>query len=187
MLIEAFILLKQSSRFPTLRLRVAGAQTATDILFFDEMRGRLSQAGCADHAEILPNIDRRRKIEFLQSLSVFSVPATYGEAFGLYVLEALACGVPVVQPRHGAFPELLTATGGGILCQPDDPASLAKALESLLTHPDRAQALADQGRQAVRQHFGIDAMTQRVLRVFELVQNIHHRDHRGHKEEVDKK
>ena len=68
----------------------------------------------------------------------------------------------------GFDPELLTATGGGILCQPDDPASLAKALESLLAHPDQAQALADHGRQAVRQRFGIDAMTQRVLRVYEL-------------------
>jgi glycosyltransferase involved in cell wall biosynthesis len=68
--------------------------------------------------EFCPNLDRPAKLAFLHSLTVFSVPALYGEAFGLYVIEALAAGVPVVQPRTAAFPELLEATGGGLLCDP---------------------------------------------------------------------
>jgi glycosyltransferase involved in cell wall biosynthesis len=68
----------------------------------------------------LPNISREKKQEFLQSLSVFSVPARYGEAFGLYLLEAWATGLPVVQPRHAAFPELIEATLGGVVCTPED-------------------------------------------------------------------
>ena len=60
-------------------------------------------------------------MRFLQGLDVLSVPTTYREPKGLYVLEALANGVPVVQPRHGSFPELIEATGGGLLVNPDDP------------------------------------------------------------------
>ncbi|MDL5055695.1 glycosyltransferase, partial [Oscillatoria laete-virens NRMC-F 0139] len=75
------------------------------------MKATVKKAGYENDVDFLPNISREDKIKFLQSLTVLSTPATYGEAFGLYVLEALACGVPVVEPRHGAFPELLQATG----------------------------------------------------------------------------
>src|SRR5438876_33858 len=83
---------------------------------------------------------------FLQGLSAFSVPATYGESFGLYVIEALAAGVPVVQPNHAAFPELIEATGGGVLCEPDDPHALAAALAELLRDPAAARAIGARGR-----------------------------------------
>ena len=78
------------------------------------------------------------------AISLLSVPATYGESFGLYLLEAMASGVPVVQPRHAAFPEILEKTGGGILCEPDDPSSLAEGLEELLSDQPRATELAAQ-------------------------------------------
>ena len=107
----------------------------------DELRARLQDDGLLADVDFHPNLSRADKQAFLRSLSVFSVPAAYGEAFGLYVIEALACGVPVVQPRHAAFPELIEATGGGLLCAPDDEAALADAIESLLLDPARAHAL----------------------------------------------
>jgi glycosyltransferase involved in cell wall biosynthesis len=91
-----------------------------------------------------------------------SVPATYGETFGLYLLEAWACGVPVVQPRHAAFPELLDATGGGLLCEPDDPVALAATWETLLLDPVRARALGELGRRAVEREYSADRMAERV-------------------------
>src|SRR5213075_1163763 len=121
--------------------------TDADREFVDHLRERLTAAGVAEDGEFLPNLSRDEKIAFLQSLSVLSVPATYGESFGLYVIEALAAGVPVVQPRHAVFPELLEATKGGILCEPDDPEALAVAVEGLLLDPERARALGEQGRQ----------------------------------------
>ena len=96
---------------------------------------------------------------------MLSVPALYGEAFGLYVIEAQAAGIPVVQPRHAAFPELLEATGGGVLCEPGDPKSLAAGLEELLLNPDRAQALGALGQKAVWQKFTVAAMARDTLRV----------------------
>ena len=103
LLVDAFVLLKRGDRVKNLRLRVAGAQTAADAPYVRSLRQRLAAAGIAGHAEFVPNPDRAAKQEFLRRLSVFPVPAMAGEAFGLYVLEALASGVPVVQvfTTHG--------------------------------------------------------------------------------------
>ncbi len=116
--------------------------------------------------EFHPNVDRAAKLAFLRSLSVFSVPARYGEAFGLYVLEAMAAGVPVVQPAVAAFPELIEATGGGILCAADSPHALADALEGLLLDQKRARALGEAGRRAVFQNFSAEAMARTMAQLY---------------------
>ena len=130
---------------------------------------RLADAGYIGEVSFNPNLNRAEKLEFLQALTVFSVPANYGEAFGLYVIEALAAGVPVVQPRAAAFPELIAATGGGVLCEPNDSKSLADALEELLLNPDRARVLGEAGRQAVAEQFSAEVMAQATLQVLAAV------------------
>jgi glycosyltransferase involved in cell wall biosynthesis len=159
-LVEAFLQLKT----PGARLRIAGAMTGRDKGFVVSLRRKLG-----NRAEFLPNLDRAAKADFLRSLTVFSVPAAYGEAFGMYVLEAQAAGVPVVQPRHGAFPEVLAATGGGLLCEPNQPSALAAALDELLGDPARARQLGAAGRQAVREKFSIAAMTGNVETILQKV------------------
>ncbi len=160
-LVSAFILLRERGRVAP-NLRIAGTKTAADEAFVTRELARLKHAGLQSEAEFLPNISREEKISFLQSLSVLSVPATYGESFGLYLLEAMACGVPVVQPMHGAFPEVLAATGGGSLYEGDGPEPLANALEEmLLNDPDR-QRLGAQGMASVHERFGVDRMAREV-------------------------
>jgi len=151
-----------------LKLRVAGSCTTADKLFVDRLHHRLIAEGLGEDVAFLPNISRAEKIAFLQSLSALSVPATYGESFGLYVVEALAAGVPVVQPRHAVFPELLNATGGGVLCEPDDPRSLASAIEELLSDPERSRMLGERGRQAIKEKFRVEQMAEKVIQVFEV-------------------
>ena len=53
--------------------------------------------------------------------------------------DLVASGVPVVQPRHGSFPEWIEATGGGLLVEPEDPADLARTLLHLLDHRDEGK------------------------------------------------
>ncbi len=168
-LVEAYLRLRAGGRNPKLKLRVAGACTAADRRYVDGLRERLSTAGLAGDVEFLPNLDRDAKINFLRSLTVFSVPATYGEAFGLYVIEALAAGVPVVQPEHGAFPEIIEATGGGVLCKPGDPESLAARLEELLADPEAARRMGHRGRRAVVERFSVDRMARETLAVLATV------------------
>ncbi len=166
-LVEAFILLRRSGRSGPVRLRAAGSMTKEDAAYVEAQRQRLAAAGLAGDVAFLPNIDHAGKIAFLRSLSVLSVPATYGESFGLYVIEALASGVPVVQPRCAAFPELIEATGGGILVEPGEPQALADGLESLLLDPARARALGAAGREAVRRDFGVERMAREVAGVMD--------------------
>jgi glycosyltransferase involved in cell wall biosynthesis len=156
--VDAFIELKRRGRHPGLVLRVAGAMVPDDRPYVAEQQAKLERDGLAADAEILPNIDLATKVAFLQSLSAFTVPATYGESFGLYVIEALACGVPVVQPDHGAFPEVLGRSGGGKLCPPDDATALADVLENLLDDPAAARALGAEGRAGVLREFGVERM-----------------------------
>jgi glycosyltransferase involved in cell wall biosynthesis len=170
-LVDAYIRIRKRNRIPNLKLRVAGSMTEADAKLVARLRERLAAAGLAAEAEFLPNIDRDTKIAFLQSLSALSVPAIYGEAFGLYVVEALAAGVPVVQPRHGAFPELVAATGGGVLCEPGDADALAEAIEALLSDPVKAQELGVRGRSAVMERFNAPHLAAETVRVFERAIN----------------
>jgi glycosyltransferase involved in cell wall biosynthesis len=168
-LIEAFIHLKNRGNVQRLKLHIGGGCGPGDEAFVKSLRVRLAEAGFIGEVSFSPNLSRAEKLAFLQSLTVFSVPAMYGEAFGLYVIEALAAGVPVVQPNTSAFPEIIAATGGGVLCEPGDARSLADGLEELLLNPDRARALGTAGRQAVAEKFTADAMARETLQVFERV------------------
>ena len=99
------------------------------------------------------NVDRENKQRLLRACTMLSVPAEYGEAFGLYLLEAWALGLPVVQPASGAFPELIESTGGGILYPPGETGAHAEALAVLLDDPDGAREMGARVRAAVRARF----------------------------------
>lgn len=162
-LVEAFSLLHQ--RQPTARLKVAGYVGYRDKVYVNKIMKQAKSLGDAfDYVGSPP--DRTEKAEFLQSLNVLSVPTVYREPKGLFVLEALANGIPVVQPAHGSFPEILEAAGGGILHTPDDPASLADALEQLMLDRDRAHSLAVEGHAGVRKRFNCGTMAEKTLAVF---------------------
>lgn len=151
--VDAYIDLVQRKTVPRVKLRIGGSKTRADEKYIQELKDKLVAAGCDKHVEFLPNLSFEDKTKFFRDLAVFSVPATYGEAFGLYALESMASGVPVVQPRHGAFPEMIEATGGGLLCEPDDPKSLADGFEELLLDGARRDQFANAGRTSVRTEF----------------------------------
>jgi len=169
LLVDAYVLLQKRGRLKGLKLKIGGSCGPRDAALVETLKGRLRSAGLEGEAEFCPNLSREEKLAFLRSLSVFSVPARCGEAFGLYVIEALAVGVPVVQPRSGAFPELIEATGGGVLCKPEDAESLAQALETLLLAPEQARALGERGRQAVFEKFSARRMAEGMLEVIQTL------------------
>jgi len=165
-LVDAFLRLKQKPELSGLRLHATGGLTPADRPFVEQQRQKLAEHGAEADTDFTHDFDRQQRHEFLRSLSVLSVPAPAGEAFGIFVLEALASGVPVVQPNVGAFPELLDATGGGILYDAKDEHGLVDALEGLLLDPDRARELGKRGHAAVQRDFGIDRMAREVLGVY---------------------
>lgn len=168
LLVEAFITLKKRGRFPQARLRCAGSMTEGDAKYVETLKSRLRSAGCEQDVEWHPNVSREEKIAFLEGLTLFSVPATYGEAFGMYVIEALAAGVPVILPKSAAFPELVEATGGGQLfelaaSEDINAERLADALESLLADPEKARVLGETGRAAVQREYTIARLAERLV------------------------
>jgi len=132
-LCEALIALRKSGR--DCRLQAAGYLGAGDGPYLQEIRKTLREGACDGAFEYLGEVTRAQKVAFLQKVHVLSVPTVYREAKGLYILEALAAGVPVVQPRHGSFPELIESTGGGLLYDPSDPTGLEKSLAHLMDDP----------------------------------------------------
>ena len=112
-------------------------------------------------------MDRAGKIEFLRGLHALTVPAPYHEPKGLYVLEALANGVPVVQPRHGAYPELVEGTGGGLLVDGAEPEAVAAGLQTLFEDEERRLRLGRRGRAAVHESHGDELMAARTREVYE--------------------
>jgi len=166
LLVEAFAALKADKGLKDLRLRACGGMTSADRTYVEGIAARLARAGLLENVEFLPNLPQPQRVEFLRSLSVLSVPERTGEAAGRYVKEALACGVPVVQPANGVFPELIEATGGGLLFEPRNVDSLVAQLRRLLLEPALAQSMGRQGRQAVLEKFNVALMARQYERVY---------------------
>ena len=154
-LIDAFRLLH--ARLPQTRLAAAGFLGARDRDWFQSLLDSTRDLGTAFEFQGSPP-SHSEKVRFLKSIDVLSVPTTYHEPKGLYVLEALANGTPVVQPRHGSFPELLAATEGGLLVESDDVESLAAGLERIVTDAPLRFELAATGRRLVRERFSMERM-----------------------------
>ncbi|HLH29469.1 MAG TPA: glycosyltransferase family 4 protein, partial [Acidimicrobiales bacterium] len=113
--------------------------------------------------------DPRGRRAFLSSLSVLSVPSPHGVAFGTYILEAGARGVPVALPKVGSYPELVEATGGGVLYEPNTADALARVLEELLDDPARRAQLGRKGRESVASSFTLDIMARKMIEVYRTV------------------
>ncbi len=163
-LCDAFVELRRTGR--SCRLRVAGYLGKADQAYFDRITKQIKQAGLDEAFEYVGEVSRAEKLEFLHSLHVLSMPTVYAEAKGFYVLEALAAGVPVVLPNHGAFPELVKATGGGILHEPGDRSGLAEALAGLMDDCARRRDLATAGQHAVHECFTAERMADEAWRLF---------------------
>ncbi len=167
-LIDAFVTLAREPDLSDVRLLLVGAATPHDRKQLDAALANLPQH-LRRRIAVHPNVERPRKIALLHEMDLLSVPTTYGESFGLYVLEANAAGVPVVQPEHAAFPEVIGATGGGMLYPPDDAGALPGALAAMLRDDTGRRALGDAGRVAVRARFTADHLAANTLAALETI------------------
>jgi glycosyltransferase involved in cell wall biosynthesis len=162
-LLDAFRILH--ARQPQTKLLAGGYLGHRDAAYFEDIKRRSADLGSA--FEYIGSPDRAGKQAFFQQIDVLSVPTIYQEPKGIYVLEALANGVPVVLPQHGAFPELIEATGGGRLVTPGDPTALADALENLLLHPEQRLELGRRGRELVHAQYHPQALAAQTLQLFQ--------------------
>lgn len=165
LLASAYIRLRRELGLESARLEAAGYLAPEHRTYLDGVSKALAAVGLEGEFRCHETIDRPRKLAFLQGLDLLSVPSPYAEPKGLYLLEALACGVPVVEPRHGAFPEMIEKTGGGVLFAAGDVGDLAARLLELAKDPARRRELGRRGSENVRRHYSAALMAERTLEI----------------------
>jgi glycosyltransferase involved in cell wall biosynthesis len=166
-LCEAYRRLRARADAPgPVRLVAAGYLAPEHEPYLEGIRRQMNDWGLGGEFEYRGELDRAAKIAFLESLHVMSVPATYAEPKGIFLLEAMAIGVPVVQPRHGAFPEIITRTGGGLLVDPDNPDALVDGWLAIWRDPALGAALGSAGAAGVREHFHVGRMAETVEAIY---------------------
>ena len=168
-LVDAFAKLRTMPGTENAELHAAGWLGEGDKGFFGEQLAKLERLGLKDAFNYRGVVERADKLRFLHEIDVLSVPTTYRDPKGLFVLEALASGIPVVQPDHGAFPEILADAGGGRLHRPNDPHHLAEMLHPMLIDHDARHQLGLEGRTSIEDRYTADVMARRTLEVWKEV------------------
>ena len=169
MLADAYVRFRRRTGNARSVLQVAGYMASHHHEYLDRAHDILTKAGLGGEFSYKGTLDRAAKQAFLRGLDVLSVPAAYDEPKGMFLLEAMASGVPVVQPRRGAFTEIVERTGGGLLVKPDDPDALADGLYQLWSDRTLSSQLANRAFEGVRDHYTVAASASRLLEVYETV------------------
>ena len=171
-LAESYIRLRRETDFSGAVLEAAGYLAPEHRAYLRDVERQMKDAGFGAEFHYRGELNRLEKIAFLSGLDVLSVPCTYDEPKGIFLLEAMASGVPVVQPRRGAFPEILEGTGGGILVEPEpehDDACLDRAIYRLWKSPEERAELGRRGAEGVRAHYSVSQMAERALEAYQKI------------------
>jgi glycosyltransferase involved in cell wall biosynthesis len=164
LLAEAFHRVR--AEIPDARLEVAGYLAPEHRAYLDGIERQIREWGWGKNFKYHGTVDRERKIAFLSSCHVLSVPSPYRDPKATYCLESMAAGTPVVSPRHGALTEIVERTGGGVLVEPMNTNALAEALIELARDRDRLSELAGGGHAAVRREYPVERMAARAIEVY---------------------
>jgi glycosyltransferase involved in cell wall biosynthesis len=165
-LVDAFILLKKKQGYDDVQLIITGGQTGDDKTYLKEIRKKLEKQGLTDMVDFHKEFEGEGRKEFFAKASLMSVPVRNGEAFGIYIAESLASGIPVVQPALGAFPEIMEKAGGGVIYGENNPERLAAALKELLDDPARLQQLSFDARKGAEDHLNIHQLAEHLISTY---------------------
>ncbi|HEX2977278.1 MAG TPA: glycosyltransferase family 4 protein [Bacteroidales bacterium] len=168
-IVDAFIELKERNTLPQLRLELSGGYTGDDKSFVNKQLKKIAKAGYSDSVTIHPDFAGFGKSDFFSRIDVMCVPVRKYDGYGLYILEANAAGVAVVQPATGAFPEIIENTGGGVTYRPDTIPALADALEKILNDRQKLIELGAKGREKVTRELTLEKMSEGLSKVYNSI------------------
>jgi glycosyltransferase involved in cell wall biosynthesis len=168
-LVDAFIELKSGNSLPGLTLHVSGGYTGDDKPFLTEQIAKIKNHGLKSFIKIYPDFQGNGKEKFFSNIDLMCVPVRKHDGYGLYILEANAAGVPVVQPSTGAFPEILDKTKGGVTYFPDSVEELSYNLMQILLENDRRVKLGVEGRKNVLKEFSLEKMSEGLSEVYNSI------------------
>src|SRR5450759_146049 len=165
-LVDAFIELKSGNSLPGLTLHISGGYTGDDRPFIADQIRKIKASGLKSFVRIYPEFQGKSKQEFFSNIDVMSVPVRKHDGYGLYILEANAAGIPVVQPATGAFPEIIEKTMGGITYSPDTISELSANLLKLFKNNNLRAQLGGSGRENVIKELSLDKMAEGLSEVY---------------------
>ena len=168
-LVDAFIEIKKQPGYEDVKLILTGGYTADDKSFLKKIKKQLKLNRFSSSVEFHKDFEEDGRQQFFAKTSLISVPVRNGEAFGIYMAEAMASGIPVVQPALGAFPEIIGQTGGGIIYEENTPETLAAALKALLDDPEGLKTLSGQAVNGARQHLDIHQLAKELIAIYKRV------------------
>jgi len=146
----------------TLHLAGRGAAEGT-------LRQLATDLGIAERVTFQQHITSTEMPDFYRSLDVLVLPSrtmpNWKEQFGRVLVEAMACGVPVIGSNSGEIPHVIGAAG--LIFPEGDSAALGKRLQKLLEKPDERQRSGVTGRQRVLQHFTMQQIAAQTVQVYE--------------------
>lgn len=168
-IVDAFIEMKKQDQIPGLSLRLCGGYTGVDKDFISAQIKKIRDNKLEKSVKIYPQFEGDGKMNFFRDVDVISVPVRKFDGYGLYLLEANASGIPVVQPATGAFPEIVEKTGGGIIYSPDTVGALAENLTRLLKDRKLLASLGQNGSIKVRQELSLTKMSAGLSEIYTKV------------------
>lgn len=166
-LVDAYILLMQMPGNDLCKLYLTGGHTADDHAFIAQQTLKLEKAGLSGQVHVLAQFGQEARNHFFDEISVLSVPVRNGEAFGIYLTEAMAAGIPIVQPALGAFPEIVAQSQGGVVYPRNTPHELALALNGILHEPERLDELSQNARKSIESQFNIHELSKTLATLYQ--------------------
>ncbi len=170
-LVDAFILVKSNPGYEDVKLLITGGSTGDDKKYIKSVRKKLKKEGLEESVEFQKEFEGEARMNYFNEVSMISVPVRNGEAFGIYLVEALACGIPVVQPRLGAFPEIVERSEGGLIYDENRPAQLAKSLQKLLDDEKLLEELSEKARKGAETSFNVNQLAEALVDVYKTAKS----------------
>lgn len=166
LLVESYIELKKKDGFKDLRLKVYGGSAPQDRKFISTLTQAIAASGHSRDVDLQPELRPDYVSDFFEGLTVLCVPVPHGEAFGVFLLESMASGIPVIQPESGAYPEIIAATGGGACFAEITVEGLTDILTSVLNDARRLDRMSEDGYTNVVQKYSIESTSEILLEIY---------------------
>ena len=158
--------MKKKQGFDDVKLKLTGGSTGSDIKYLKKIKKSIRKEDLESQVDFIDEFEDNDRLGFFSQVTVISVPVRNGEAFGMYLLESMASGIPVLQPAIGAFPEIINLAGGGLIYEPNTPDALCEALATILCDPVLLNSLGLTARKGVEQEFNIHEHAKEMIEVY---------------------
>lgn len=148
------------------------AQIVGDGPLEDEFRRKIEQGSLSGSVSLVPMMPQEKLRILYEECDIFVLPSME-EGFGLVLVEAQLCRKPVIGVNSGGIVDIIEHEKTGLLAEPRDSQSLARAIEKLLTDENYADELADAGYKSARERFSSATITRKYMEVLSMSLRTH--------------